>query len=149
MRLVGPKAETAKLLVTDVADGQFLQRVGDEIVGTDAPGGSSTIPGQSGGTDGRVVRFASANTWQNASQADTIEQLTCCLFRQAGAYYPPGSLITGLSGLTAGSVYYLSTAGNVTATAPTPSSSVRLLVVGKAVSTTTLLFAPGIPIGGE
>lgn len=104
--------------------------------------------GQSGGTDGKVVRVSAANTWTDASQADTIDQLVGLMFKAAGYYYPPGSTITGLSSLTAGSVYYLSTSGGITATAPTPSSSVRRVVVGKATSTTSLLFVPGIPIGG-
>lgn len=104
--------------------------------------------GQSGGTDGKVVRNSAANTWTDASQTDTIDQLVGLMFKAGGFYYPPGSTITGLSGLTATSVYYLSTAGGITATAPTPSGSVRRVVIGKAISTTSLLFTPGVPIGG-
>ena len=104
--------------------------------------------GQSGGTDGKVVRVSAANTWVDASQADTIDQLVGLRFKAAGLYYPPGAEITGLSALSAGSVYYLSTAGAMTATAPTPSSTVRRVVIGKATSTTVLLFSPGTPIGG-
>lgn len=104
--------------------------------------------GQSGGTNGKVVRLSAANTWVDASQADTVDQLVGLAFRSGGAYWPPGTYITGLSGLTAGSVYYLSTAGGLTATAPTPSASVRRVVIGKAVNATTLLFWPGTPISG-
>jgi len=103
---------------------------------------------QSGGTSTKVVRYSAANTWTDASQADTAAQLTGLMMVVSSVYYPPGTLVTGLSGLTAGSVYYLSTAGGVTTSAPTPSGSVRLVVVGKAVSTTSLLFAPQTPIGG-
>ena len=57
-------------------------------------------------------------------------------------------VITGLSGLTAGAVYYLSTSGAITTVAPTPSGSLRRVVIGKAISTTALLFWPGTPITG-
>ena len=107
-----------------------------------------TPTSQSGGTDGKVVRVSAANTWVDASQADSIDQLVGLMFKAGGFYYPPGSIITGLSSLTAGSVYYLSTGGSITTTAPTPSSTVRRVVVGKAISTTALLFAPATPIGG-
>lgn len=112
----------------------------------DAP--ATTVPGQSGGSNGNVVRWSSSNTWTAAANTDTIAQLTGLLFRQGGEYYASGSLVTGLSGLTAGSVYYLSTSGGITTTAPTPSGSVRLVVIGKAVSSSSLLFAPHPPIGG-
>lgn len=104
--------------------------------------------GQTGGTDNKVVRIASANTWQDASNADTIDQLVGLAFKVGGHYYPPGSWITGLSGLTAGTVYYLSTGGSLTSTAPTPSGSLRRVVIGKAYDTTKLLFDPMTPIGG-
>lgn len=104
--------------------------------------------GQSGGTNGKVVRLSSANTWTDASQADTIAQLAGLAFKLGGRYLPPGSVITGLSSLTAGAAYYLSTAGGMTSTAPTPSSTVRRVFLGVAISTTVLVFDPGLPIGG-
>lgn len=110
--------------------------------------------GQSGGTDGKVVRMTTtANTWTDASQADTIDQLVGLRFKAGGYYYPPGTLITGLSGLTVGLVYYLTLAASSpnfisSAFAPTPSSTVRRVVIGKAVSTTSLDFYPLTPIGG-
>lgn len=103
---------------------------------------------QSGGENGQVVRLSSANTWVAASQTDTVDQLVGLMFRQDKAYWPPGSVITGLSGLTAGAVYYLSTSGAITTVAPTPSGSLRRVVIGKAISTTALLFWPGTPITG-
>lgn len=104
--------------------------------------------GQSGGTDGKVVRCSAANTWTDASQADTIAQLLGLMFKAGGYYYAAGNTITGLSGLTAGAAYFLSTAGGLTSSAPTPSSSLRLVKIGTATSTTSLLFHPGLPIGG-
>lgn len=104
--------------------------------------------GQSGGTDGKIVRLSAANTWTDASNADTLDQLALVAFRVGGRYLPAGSPITGLSGLSAFTTYYLGTGGAITSTAPTPSSTVRRLCVGRSMSTTSLLFCPGIPIGG-
>lgn len=54
--------------------------------------------------------------------------------------------ITGLTGLTAGSLYYLSTtAGGVTATAPSSSGNV-VQEIGRAASTTVLVFQPKVAI---
>ncbi len=103
---------------------------------------------QSGGANGQVVRLSSADAWVAASRADTVDQLVGLMFRQGNAYWPPGSVITGLSGLTAGAVYYLSTNGAITAVAPDPTGSLRRVVIGKAISTTALLFWPGTPITG-
>jgi len=51
----------------------------------------------------------------------------------------PGSVVTGMSGLTAGADYYLGeTAGSITTTPPTNAQ-----YVGTATSTTTLAFNPG------
>jgi len=104
--------------------------------------------GQSGGTNGKIVRMSAANTWVDASNADTIDQLVGLMYKLDGQYRPSGSIITGLSSLTGGSVYYLSTGGGITATAPTPSASLRRVVVGKALNATTLYFCPMTPIGG-
>ena len=55
-------------------------------------------------------------------------------------------LVSGLSGLTAGSVYWLSeTAGAITTTAPTTASA-GVRKVGVAVSTTALMFNPSMTI---
>ena len=50
-------------------------------------------------------------------------------------------LITGLSGLTVGSAYYLGTAGGQTTTAPTTAGNL-VQYVGKAISGTSLYFQP-------
>jgi hypothetical protein len=51
--------------------------------------------------------------------------------------------ITGLTGLTAGSNYYLSTtAGGTTTTIPTAATNIAQLI-GKALSTTSISFEPG------
>lgn len=103
-----------------------------------------------GGTNGKVVRVASANTLADAANTDTVAQLVGLMFKgPAGeGYYASGRVVSGLSGLTAGTVYYLATAGSLTSTAPTPSGSVRWVVIGRALSTTELLFQPSLPVGG-
>lgn len=110
-----------------------------------------TVPSLTGGTDGRVVRITGANTVTNAAYTDTVSQLNSLLFKQGGIYYSQG-LITGLSGLSAGSSYFLTTAGQLTATAPTPTSplstGIKAVYIGFAVNTTDLIFRPGIPIAG-
>jgi hypothetical protein len=103
--------------------------------------------GQGGGSNGQVVRLSSANTWAAASKADTVDQLVGLMFRSGGGYWPPGSIVP-LGGLTAGAVYYLDTGGGVTTSPPTPTDSVRRVVIGKAISTTQLLFWPGTPVTG-
>ena len=101
---------------------------------------------QTGGTNDKVVRLTTtANTWQDATNADTADQLATLAFKSGGEYIMPGQIVTGLSGLTAGTTYYLSTAGDITATAPTPSASLRLVKIGKAYSTTALYFQPQEP----
>ncbi len=119
---------------------------------TDKPAAKETLgllpTGQSGGSDNQVVRLSAANTWVAASQADTVDQLRAVMFKVGGRYYAPGSIITGLT-LTANSTYYLSTAGAITTTPPTPSATVRKLVIGRSLSTTVLLFAPLSPQTGS
>lgn len=106
-----------------------------------------TVPNLSGGTNGRVVRVSGSNTVSDASNTDTPVQLNALLFKQGNIYYA-GGLITGLSSLSAGSPYFLSTSGNITSTPPTPTSSVRNVYIGFAINTTDLVFRPGTPISG-
>lgn len=110
-----------------------------------------TVPSLTGGTNGRVVRMTGANTVTDASYTDTVAQLNCLLFKQGEIYYSQG-LITGLSGLSAGSSYFLTTTGQFTSTAPTPTSplttGIKAVYIGFAINTTDLIFRPGIPIAG-
>ena len=104
--------------------------------------------GQSGPADGLIVRPSAANTWVAASNANTAAQLHSLFVKIGGVYYPTGSVVNGLGTLVAGSVYYLSTGGAMTTTPPTPSGSLRHVLLGVALSTTHLLFTPQTPIGG-
>jgi hypothetical protein len=108
---------------------------------------AQTVPNLTGGTNGKVVRISSTNTCTDASNTDTPAQLNALLIKMADVYYSSG-FITGFTGLTAGLPYFLSTSGNITASPPTPSSTVRSVFIGYAVNTTSLVFRPGIPITG-
>ena len=124
-----------------------LDGAGDTVCGN-VGAATDGVRGLSGGSDGRVVRYTSSATVANALNTDTNDQLGSLLFRSGGKYYRPGDLVVGLSGLTAGQTYWLGdNTTNLLTTAPTPTSSLRLVKVGKAFSTTTLQFRPSEPIG--
>lgn len=108
---------------------------------------ATTIPNLTGGTNGKVVRVNGTNSVVDAANTDTATQLNTIMIKMANVYYSQG-YVTGFTGLNPGSAYYLSTAGNISATPPTPTSSVRVLLVGFAVNTTDLVLRPGIPIAG-
>lgn len=107
-----------------------------------------TVPDLSGGTNGKIVRINGTNTVVNASYNDTAVQLNTILLKQNDVYYASG-VVTGLSGLSPGAPYFVGSDGSLTATPPTPSSTVRVTYVGFALNTTDLLFRPGIPISGS
>lgn len=106
-----------------------------------------TIPGITGGDNGKVVRITSANTATNAANTDSVAQLNVLLFKQGGIYYASG-LITGLANLSAGSPYFLAADGTLTTSPPSPSSTIRAMYLGFAINETDFIFRPGIPIGG-
>jgi len=108
-------------------------------------------PGCSGGTNGKFVRITSANTYTDAGNADTAAQLASLRFKLGGFYRGHGEYVSGLSGLTAGTRYFLDDSAstpNYTSTAPTPSGSVRLVGVLTAISTTEAIVDIGPVIGG-
>ena len=98
------------------------------------------------------------NIWSNggvptARKADASNGRQAVGFVIAGSTSPNNatvyleSSITGLTGLTPGSPYFLSgtTAGAITATAPT-TAGFLCQMVGWAINTTTLSFEPALPI---
>jgi hypothetical protein len=107
-----------------------------------------TIPGLTGGTNGRVVRINGPNTVQNASNTDGVTSLNAILLKQGDTYYAAG-LVTGFSSLVAGSPYFLASDGSLTSTPPIPTTSVRALYLGFAINETDFVFRPGIPISGS
>lgn len=106
-----------------------------------------TIPGLTGGDNGKCVRISGPNTAINALNTDSVTQLNAVLFKQGGIYYASG-LITGLSSLSPGSPYFLAADGTLASSAPTPTTTRRALYLGFAINTTDLVFRPGIPISG-
>lgn len=106
-----------------------------------------TVPNLSGGSNGKVVRMSGTNSVTDASNTDTVAQLNTILIKQGGIYYASG-VVTGFSGLSSGAAYFLSTAGNITSNAPTPTASTKALYLGFAINETDLVFRPGIPISG-
>lgn len=108
---------------------------------------AQTVPNLTGGTDGKAVRVSASNTVVDASYNNTTTQLNAILLKSGGVYYSSG-LVDGFTGLTPGASYFLGIDGSLTASPPTPTSSVRVLFLGFAVNSTTLLFKPGIPISG-
>lgn len=108
---------------------------------------AQTVPNLTGGTDGKIVRISASNTCVDASNLNTSAQLNAILVKMGGVYYSSG-YVEGFTGLIPGASYFLDTAGDVTATPPTPTASVRVLYVGYAVNSTALVFRPSIPISG-
>ena len=106
-----------------------------------------TVPGLTGGTNGKVVRISGENTVVNAANTDSVSQLNTVLLKVDNVYYASG-VVGGLTSLAAGSPYFLASDGTLTSTPPTPTSLVRALYLGLAINTTELVFRPGIPISG-
>lgn len=106
-----------------------------------------TVPNISGGDNGKVVRISGANTVVNAANTDTSTQLQSILIKIGGEYYASG-VVSGFSGLTPGSPYYLGTTGDLIASPPTPTTSTRALFIGFAINTTDIILKPGTPISG-
>lgn len=106
-----------------------------------------TVTGLTGGTNGKVVRISGSNQVVDASYNNTTTQLNAVLLKSGDVYYASG-VVPGFSGLTAGTSYFLASDGTLSASPPTPSSTVRILYLGFAINTTTIVFRPGIPISG-
>lgn len=96
---------------------------------------------------GNVVYVSAANTVSKADANSATKAavgfvLSSISSSATGTVYFGSGFITGLSGLTAGALYYLSgTAGGITTTAPTGTGKIQQQV-GFAVNTTTLYFEP-------
>jgi hypothetical protein len=91
---------------------------------------------------GAKVRKADATSAGKAARGYVLASTTSGA--AATVYFE--QIITGLSGLTEGATYWLSTtAGGVVATAPSGSGNV-VQEIGVALSSTTLQFMPGPPI---
>src|SRR6056300_560846 len=100
-----------------------------------------TVPNISGGTNGKIVRVNGANTVTDAANTDSAVLLNSLLIKINDIYYSYG-YITGLTGLSPGSPYFLGTAGALLSAPPTPSASVKVVFLGFALNTTDLIFKP-------
>lgn len=108
---------------------------------------AETVPNLTGGTNGKVVRISASNTCVDASYNNSTTQLNAVLIKSGDVYYSSG-LVPGFTGLTAGSSYFLGSDGSITSSPPSPSASVRVLYIGFAINSTSIIFRPGIPIAG-
>jgi hypothetical protein len=132
--------------ITPVAAEDLTRKDYVDAAAAAAQADAMTVSGLDGGTNGMVVRYSSGTTWADAVAGDAPEFLECLLFKMGGKYYRPNSVITGLSGLVAGTNYYLnaSTSPQLGSTPLDPSTFTQVFI-GKALSTTSLFFSPGRP----
>lgn len=96
------------------------------------------------------------NVWNDSGTAK-VRKADCSNGRRAHGYVLSGASsntsatvyvqdnLTGLSGLTPGAAYYLSTTGAISTTAPTTSGQISQ-EIGTAISTTVISFVPKQPI---
>ena len=96
------------------------------------------------------------NIWNNGGTANA-RKADCSNGRRAHGYVLSGASssttatvyvqdnLTGLSGLTPGAAYYLSTTGGISTTAPSTSGQISQ-EIGTAISTTVISFIPKQPI---
>lgn len=94
--------------------------------------------------DGGTIKARKADATTAGKEVDGF--VTAGVTAPADATVVLDGTLSGLSSLTVGAVYYLSTtAGGITATAPSAENNV-VQTVGKAKSATELIFEPGEPI---
>jgi len=95
-------------------------------------------------SDGGVAKCRKADATSAGKEANGYVLASTTSGQNASVYFE--QRITGLSGLTDGSIYYLSTtAGGYTTTEPSSSGNV-VQRIGRAVSDSVLLFMPGDPV---
>lgn len=91
----------------------------------------------------RITATGIALATNNASTAINLVGITTASIADtaSGPVHTAAGTAVAMTGLTAGSLYYLSTSGDITTTAPTAVGS-HVIIVGRALSTTSLLFNP-------
>lgn len=145
--VTGPSAPTAASHLTrkDYVDTQIT------AVRANAANDANIVTGLSGGTNNKVVRWSSGSTWADADFGDSAAALDGLLIKGSdGKYYRPGAVVP-MTGLTAGSAYFLyQGAGSpnlTTAAANVVGVAGKCVVmVGRALSTTSMLFVPSRPV---
>lgn len=112
---------------------------------------SSVAISGSGGTSARTVRYVSSNTFTDAFNTDANSDLSVLLFKFGTTYYPSGAVVAGLTslGFSSGQRLWLGTNSTPLLTsAPVPSSTLRLVEIGKMLSIDRLLLSFSRPVGG-
>lgn len=110
---------------------------------------SRGVLGLSGGSNGRVVRYSSSGNVINAQNSDSSDDLGYLLFKNDNNYYRTGDVISDLSGLgfTAGTIIWLGTNANPFLTSqPTASTVLRVVRLGRMMTSDMLAFKPSEPI---
>lgn len=132
------------LLTNNLSDLSSIASAVDNLGLNDKPQSISDL--QTGGTIGKFVRKTTvADTWADASQADTNDQLAVVAFKLDANTYVYGGRVAK-SGVSPGVVYYLSTGGDITSTPPTPDTNVRRRPVAIGINTGELLVCQFLTI---
>lgn len=107
-------------------------------------GGSAFALGNVGylHTDGTVRLGSPSGTEAQAQIAVVCLAAAGVADAASGLFGFGGCLVTGLSGLTPPALYYLAASGGITATPPASGYSV---IIGRAISATSLHFSPRDP----
>jgi hypothetical protein len=108
---------------------------------------ATSLSGQSGGDDGKVLRLIGPSQWQNADITDGIDELFALAFKASGKYFTSGAVVP-VAGVIPGTVYYLSAAGAIADVPPPLIPNMRRVAVGKAIAPDQLLFCPSIVVSG-
>ena len=108
---------------------------------------STSLTGQSGGDDGKVLRLVGPNQWQNADITDGIDELFGLAFKTGGKYFTSGAVVP-VAGVIPGTVYYLSSLGAIADVPPPLIPNMRRVAIGKAIAPSQLLFCPSVVVSG-
>jgi hypothetical protein len=138
-----------KVLQLDAA-GKIPAVDGSQLLSLPRPAGLALT--LTGGSNNQVLRSSGAGTLTAASRTDTPDLLRHLFVKgNDGNLYTRG-MVVPFSGVAAGNRYFLSTAGGLTTTIPTPqspASTITQVDIGQGVDTGLLYFDPQAPIGGQ
>lgn len=107
--------------------------------------------GYTGGSNSKILRYASAGALTAASKSDTPDLLTHLFARGSdGVLYGRGSLRVPFTGVVAGQRYWLGATGDLVTAPPTPISSpfTSQVEIGIGMDTGFLYFDALLPVGG-
>ncbi len=102
-----------------------------------------------GGSASQILRWSSAGVLTAASKGDSPAQLSYLYAKGADSgLYEPGQLVP-FTGVTAGTIYYLGTAGALSTTAVAPDGVNTQVKIGQGWDSGVLMFSPRDPVGGS